>query len=120
MTAQQQNVAWRSSSVGRSAWKTLTALLSRALHIKARIRRIPALLQEGSVIETAVEITRGEVRRPEFSKVPATSPRGIGKNTDAAALLKEGRTRPTRDSMCKALEQRTSSAGASGRCSHAT
>jgi hypothetical protein len=30
-------------------------------------------------------------------RFPATSPRGIGKNTDAAALLKEGRTRPTRD-----------------------
>jgi hypothetical protein len=57
------------------------------------------------VIETAVEITRGEVRSHEFSKVPATSPRGIGKNTDAAALLKEGRTRPTRDFMCKALRR---------------
>jgi hypothetical protein len=64
-----------------------------ALHIKSGIGRIPALLQEGSVIETAVEITRGEVRRRVFLKFPATSPRGIGKNTDAAALLKEGRTR---------------------------
>jgi hypothetical protein len=43
-----------------------------------RIRRIPALLQ-GSVIETPVEITRGEVRSPQSSKIPATSPRGIGK-----------------------------------------
>jgi hypothetical protein len=42
------------------------------------------------VIETAVEITRGEVRSHESSKVPATSPRGIGKNTDAAALLEGG------------------------------
>jgi hypothetical protein len=63
---------------------------------------VPALLQEGSVIETAVEITRGEVRSHEFSKVPATSPRGIGENTDAAAP--EGGQESARipSFMCKA------------------
>jgi hypothetical protein len=52
--------------------------VARYLRIDS-VGRIPALLQEGSVIETPVEITRGEV--------PATSPRGIGKNADAAALI---------------------------------
>jgi hypothetical protein len=47
---------------------------------EALVAGVPALLQEGSVIETESKITRGEVPKPFIVRVfMETSPRGIAK-----------------------------------------